>query len=164
MGLGEGSNAERILFDLFVARQLSTIVLWSLWWLGLATGLLHLLGLLRTVHCWGSVLMLPLPMCAATMLSADLAKEVSREFETYFNLYLVVSITVQAVRMLQDQRAVFWLCFLPSMIVASYVDAYPSKYRSAFAKQFFVGFIIVLVAWIAGLYSGWVNPIRDKIS
>lgn len=83
-------------------------------------------------------------------------------FECHLVTCMQLSLAVSAARLLRDRRIIFWACCLPSMFVASFVDAYPSKFRSAFTKLFFTGMALILLFWQGILVFGWATPIHDS--
>jgi hypothetical protein len=159
--LGVGSNAEASIFDLAVRDNKASLVLWSLWWAGAMLSLLSLCHTLPECFIRSSILMLPLPLFSALVLSVDLVVQVLLEFETYLMAVLQLYVCYKSVRILGDSRAQFWPCFLPSMLVSSFIDAYPGKYRRAFSLLFFGGMTFVLLSWAAMLTFALCGPIND---
>mmetsp|Transcript_2917 Transcript_2917/g.5682 ORF Transcript_2917/g.5682 Transcript_2917/m.5682 type:complete len:410 (-) Transcript_2917:21-1250(-) len=158
--LGEGSKLENTLFKWAVQNWKTSRLLWSLWVSGAIFGLLTLLECIPLELVWFSILMLPLPGFTSLVLSVDLLKEVIEQFEFYLVSILQVALAVGAVIMLQDRRAVFWFCYSPTMIIATFIDAYPPRYRSRFSRMFFSAMIGMLIFWTCTLTFGLIR-IRD---
>lgn len=161
--LGKNTSAEAFLFRILVKSRKSTGLIWLLWWTGLVTGLLALAQTLPEPFIWGAMFMLPLPCLSLLVLSTDLVQAVLGEFQCYLITGLEVTLFLTAVRLLGDRRIVFWVSCLPSMFVATLMDAYPSKYRPVFCRMFFLGVGIVLASWNLMLCKGWCEPVHDSV-
>lgn len=149
--LGEGSKLENTLFRWAVQNWKTSRMLWSLWLTGLAFGLLTLLEWIPVSLVYLSMLMLPLPGFSSLVLSVDLLKDVFEQFEFYLISLLQVALATAAVLMLPDQRAVFWFCYSPTMVIATFIDAYPQRYRCRFSRMFFSAMIAILIFWTLSL-------------
>jgi len=134
-----------------------------MWWIGVVVGIMALSGCIPPECTWIAVLMLPLPVVTFFALSIDLMKEVLWQFEFYLicglQVHLLYSVSVVVG---WDTRAVFWASCCPSMMVAAFIDAFPSKYRPLFSKMFFSGLGLILACWACMLTFGWSKPIKPS--
>lgn len=154
--LGEGSQTEHCLFYLGVKNAFATGVLWALWFVGAFVGMLVVSTVLPLSCVWASVLMLPLPVVTILLLSEDLLWLIFKELDLYIILILQTALFVDGIFYCkQDMRYVFWCCYLPTMIAAGLIDAYPAKYRAFFAKLFFSAAVCILVFWNFLLVFRW---------
>merc|ERR1719277_2701066 len=116
--LGYHSRAEHMLFVIGVKNEISTGILWSLWFLGSFGGLLVVAGFLPKACIWISLLMLPLPTVAFLLLSKDLVCEILEEIDFYVVSILQTMLFLTALHRVRDQNAVFWISFYPTMMVS----------------------------------------------
>jgi len=164
MFLGEGSRIEAKLYQIGVRDQLSTSIIWGLWFTGCATGLLVVGGMLPLGFIWASTLMLPLALVEILLLSRDLVDRILFGFDVYILLFLQIAMVFDAVVALKgSQKTIFWYCYLPTVFGSAFVDAYPAKYRALFAKIFFSASICVLVCWNF-LYFLWYTGQKFNLS
>jgi len=164
MFLGEGSRIEAKLYQIGVRDQLSTSIVWGLWFTGCATGLLVVGGMLPLGFIWASTLMLPLALVEILLLSRDLVDRILFGFDVYILLFLQIAMVFDAVVALKgSQKTIFWYCYLPTVFGSAFVDAYPAKYRALFAKIFFSASICVLVCWNF-LYFLWYTGQKFNLS
>merc|ERR1711971_357668 len=105
--------------------------------------------------------MLPMPIFVAAVFSIDLLRNLVQEFECYLVLFLQMNIFTTMIILCPDTRSVFWVCFLPSMLVSTFMDAYPSKWRPVFSRMFFLGIGFVYLLWLGILCFGWGLPVED---
>lgn len=152
---GKGSRTEAWLFHYIAKNRLSSSVLWLLWYAGLVVGLLGLANVLPVEWTCGSMLMLPLPLLNALVLSVDLVREVSNEFEAKVLWFLQGLMFSCGFFSLDDERKVFWMSLAPAMYFSLLVDAYPAKFRGFFTKMFFVSKALALVSWDVLVLTGW---------
>mmetsp|Transcript_114269 Transcript_114269/g.227380 ORF Transcript_114269/g.227380 Transcript_114269/m.227380 type:complete len:650 (-) Transcript_114269:108-2057(-) len=153
------SWCQRVLFYLAIKGW----QLWSMWWIGAVIGILALSNCIPAEYAWVAVLMLPLPIVTFLALSIDLMKEVLLQFEFYLIFGLQVHLLYSVgVIIGWDARLVFWLCYCPSMMVAAFMDAFPSKFRPLFSKMFFSGLGLILASWAIMLTFGFAHPIRKS--
>jgi len=101
--------------------------------------------------------MLPLPVCTVLVLCRDLLREVFHTFEWYLIVGMQLYNVFCAMLLLRDTRALFWIFYLPSVLVSTLVDAYPSHYRTCFERVFFIVNGAVLVAWVVVLSFGFIE-------
>jgi len=163
---GRKSRVEHKIFRYSVRSRFQTF-LWCTWVIGVVCGLLSSVGFIHTDFIWCSVLMLPLPIFVSQVLCVDLVKQVLFEFETYFVLYFQRLLLHYAWMLLKEKpedwnkRWFFWLCFGPSMVIASFVDAYPSAYRKMFSTMFFTGLALVYGYWTFVLMFDYCDNLND---
>jgi len=164
--LGEFSTLEHVFFELGVKNQAGTSCLWGLWYIGAFTGLLVLDRVLPMSCVWVSLLMLPLPIVATALLSVDLAVSCLACMDLWIIWLLQGALLLDGVYYCRaDLRIVFWICYLPTMIVSGLMDAYPAKYRAFFCKLFFSASLAILVFWNYLLvYRYSVIPVPDKLN
>lgn len=154
--LGVGSEAESWLFTMGAKDGIGKFVLWSLWYVGMVIGALVLAHVIPDVWGFGCFLALPLPIVAFLLLSIDLVMEVLHEVEFYVILLLQFVLVVHTVMALipvtLEKR--WWhnkllpvICYMPSMLVMGFCDAYPARYRAIFQILYSTGAIAVLVLW-----------------
>ncbi|CAK0850656.1 unnamed protein product, partial [Prorocentrum cordatum] len=94
--------------------------------------------------------MVPLPLVTVSLLSKDLVLEILRELDFYLIQILQgVALLHGLVETWEDERRAFWFLYVPSLVVAPMVDAYPAKYRPHFLQLYFVGMLCILVGWSA---------------
>jgi hypothetical protein len=132
-----------------------TAVPMMLWYAGASIGFLALTPLLPRPCIWVSTLMLPLPFFAGLYLSKDLLMEIISELEFYIVILLEIVVLVCALKLLQDDRCIFWWCLAPNLAIGAMVDAYPSRFRPTFAKCFFTGQTALIVLWNLALIFKW---------
>jgi len=159
--LGKGSRLENMLFRMAVQNYWTSRLLWSLWLAGVGLGLTSLIQWIDLHFVWCSVLMLPLPAFTVMVLSIDLVLEVLTQFEYYLITSLQVFLAAAAAGMLRDKRIVFWVCLMPSMLIATLIDAYPHRYRRIFSVMFFSAMQGMLLFWAAALTFRLV-PLTDS--
>jgi hypothetical protein len=161
--LGRSSRSEALLFRFTVKNLGSTCVLWLIWFIGLVLGLLSIAHRVPNskVFIFSSILLLPLPCLSLLVLQVNLLKTLLTSFDCYLIACLQVSVFVYALKLLQDIRIFFWMCYLPSMLVALFMDAYPQKYRRAFELLFSVANCFVWIAWGVMVVLGWCAPLHD---
>lgn len=148
LALGQGSRAEARLFQWGARDGLPLRTLWTAWYVGLVAGLLALVEVVPAWCVWVATLMTPLPLVTVALLSKDLVLEILHELDFYLIQILQgVALTHGLVETWKDERRFFWLLYLPSLIVAPLVDAYPAKYRPRFIQLYFVGMLCILVGW-----------------
>lgn len=153
--LGVGSQTESWLFSMGAKDGCGKYVLWALWLLGMTTSLLVLGDVVPHFWVFGCVLALPLPIVAFLLLSQDLVMEILEELELYIVLLLQGVLVTHALMSLThvtherkwDIKCLAVLCYVPSIIVMSLMDAYPTRYRRIFQILFSSGGIAVLVTW-----------------
>lgn len=145
--LGKETRMENLLFKLICRDNVSSSMLWLLWWVGFFGGEFALLGLMPRPCIWLSILMVPIPTLAVLMLSTELVKDCIAEFELYVVSVLQFVWLSCVFTMMADWRNVFFVSYVPTLVVAGFVDAYPAKFRSRFTKLFFLGKSCVLVFW-----------------
>lgn len=179
--LGVHSEAERMLFYLGVKEKMCTNALWIAWFLGVAVGLLVLADVLPVAFVYCSFLSLPLPLIAFFLLSTDLVRIILHEMEFYIIMTLQVVLITHAfmhfthlghadglheVHAHWDNKCIAIICFIPSMIVSGFLDAYPAKWRAVFEILFYSGSICVFVAWnsmiMFGEHGSWA-PVTSHI-
>lgn len=161
MFLGEGSRIEKVFFNIGAKDRIITGVLWGFWWLGCSISLLSLLDLLPENRKWAAVLMLPLPVVTVPVLSEDLVKKILQNFHFYVLLAGNFWIFYCAL-IIQNGELVwfFWLCAYPTILIAPLVDAYPPRFRTFFAKHFFIGITCITIVWLVVILDGQTIPIR----
>lgn len=160
--LGKGSRAEALLFKMAVKDRWPGRILWVLWWIGAIFGMMSLINAGPDFFIFGSVFMLPLPLFAFSVLSLDLVWEVLFSFECYVTSGLQTMLMGTAMNLIRDRRVAFWAFFFPTMICATFVDAYPAKFRAVFAKLFFTSMGCVYLVWLAFLFFGLMDPIYNR--
>jgi len=154
--LGEGSQAEHIMFLAGVKSKPATACLWVLWVIGAVVGLLVVQRSLPLDFVWVSLLMLPLPVVTLLLLSVDLLKEFLTSVDLLVIFLLQIALFLDGMFYCRgDIRRVFWWCYLPSMIASGLIDAYPAKYRAFFAKLFYTAALLILVIWNCLLIFRW---------
>lgn len=159
--LGKGSRLENLLFRMAVQKFWTSRLLWSLWLAGVGLGLSSLIKWIDVNFVWCSVFMLPLPGFTVMVLSMDLVLEVLTQFEYYLITSLQVFLATASAGMLHDRRIVFWACLMPSMLIATLIDAYPHRYRRIFSVMFFSAMQGMLLFWGAALTFRLV-PLTDS--
>lgn len=146
--LGQGSVAEAHLFQWGARDGLPLRTLWVTWYVGLVAGFLALVEAVPSYCVWAATLMVPLPLVTSALLSKDLVLEILCELDFYLIQILhAVGLSHGLIHTWHDERRVFWFLYLPSLIVAPLVDAYPAKYRPRFLQLYFVGMLCILVGW-----------------
>lgn len=161
--LGIRHRYERFAFSLVVKRSATSFLFVASWWTGVMLGMFSLLTAAPSKNLvWFSLLMLPWPCLGFWLLSVDLVKAVAMEFETYLVTALQIYVVVSAKRMMSDERIVFWICCIPSMIVASLADAYPSRFRRKFSISFFTGMLLIYFSWSLMITFGVCEPLHHS--
>jgi hypothetical protein len=168
--VGKGSQIEAWIFRT-VVRHSGFVgkLLWVCWYSGLVLGLASQQTFVlnsetfRVFSNASSLLMLPLPCFAFMVLSVDLIKELLYHGEMWALLFLECSWTFTAIRLLRDIRCVFWICLMPSVVVAAISDAYPAKFRSDFQIRFMTGLVLAMVWWSVIVSFGWNDPMTDIV-
>lgn len=148
LALGQGSQAEARLFQWGARDGLPLRTLWAAWYVGLVLGFLALVEVVPAYCVWVAALMIPLPLVTVALLSKDLVLEILHHLDFYLIQILQgVALTHGLLETWEDERHVFWFLYLPSLIVAPLVDAYPAKYRPRFLQLYFTGMFCILVGW-----------------
>lgn len=152
--LGEHSSAEHMLFEACIKQNVNWFgitgphILWGLWYIGALIGILVVAKIMPMKCVWASVLMLPLPLTTLLLMSTDLLKCTLYGLDLYIIYILQFALFVDGVYFCKsDQRVVFWVCYLPTLLASGVIDAYPAKYRASFAKQYFGAMLAILIGW-----------------
>jgi hypothetical protein len=163
--LGYRSSLEAILFHVGVRSSWTTGFLWLLWLLGVLIGFAVILDMIPIYFVWACLMMLPLPFVTFSLLSKDLVALLLMELDIYLITILQMVLFATATHYLHDNKLIFWYCYIPTLIVAPFVDGYPAKYRPLFSTLFFIGLLGIFLLWNAILIWKFhtMSPVRAHI-